>query len=145
MADVLEELTADALTRSQVEKRVENWAQRIAGLYSQIDSWLPSGWSSKRNRRIQMHEEPMREVDLPAYELPVLDLLADGGSAAVIEPRGLWIIGANGRLDLRRGADHHLILDRAANFEEPDWVLVPLSDRQRAVPLDRAALSFVLS
>jgi len=145
MADVLEELTADALTRSQVEKRVEDWAQRIAGLYGQIDSWLPSGWSSKRTWRMRMLEEPMREVDLPAYELPVLELLADGVPAAVIEPRGLWIIGANGRLDLRRGTDHHLILDRAANFEEPDWILVPLSDRQRGVPLDRATLSSVLS
>ncbi|GJE70417.1 hypothetical protein [Methylorubrum podarium] len=144
MADVLEELTADALTRAQVEDRVEDWAQRIAGLYGRIESWLPPGWSSRRTRRVRMIEEPMREVDLPPRELPVLDLLADEAPAATIEPRGLWIVGANGRLDLRRGADHHLILDRAANFEEPDWVLVPLSDRRRALPLDRSALSSVL-
>ena len=100
--------------------------------------------SAADRARVRMIEEPMREVDLPPRELPVLDLLADETPAATIEPRGLWIVGANGRLDLRRGADHHLILDRAANFEEPDWVLVPLSDRRRAVPLDRSALSSVL-
>ncbi len=144
MADVLEELTADALTRSQIEARVEDWIRRIAGLYGRIESWLPSGWSARRTRRVRMLEEPMREVGLPPYELPMLDLLADGVPTAVIEPRGLWIVGANGRLDLRQGTDHHLILDRAPNFEDPDWVLVPLSDRRKALPLDRSALSSVL-
>jgi len=145
MVDVLEELAGDTLARAEVERRVDDWARRIDDLYAQIASWLTTGWTVAANRRVtQMHEEPMRRVGLPPRDLPVLDLLHNGQRAATIEPRGLWIIGANGRLDLRRGAAHYLIIDAAENFEPPQWRLAALKNRQSSRPLDQNALRDVL-
>lgn len=144
MTDVLEELTTDALTRAQVERRVDDWERRLSDLYDRIDVWLPAGWRSARDRHARMFEEPMREVGLPPRALPILDLIAGEALVATIEPRSLWIVGANGRLDFRRGPDHHLVIDRSAIFEPPSWFVVPISDRRQAVPLDRAAVIALL-
>ncbi len=144
MADVLEELTADTLTRAQVERRIDDWTRRIADLYDRIDAWLPEGWHSVRDRRTRLFEEPMREVGLPPRTLPILDLMTGDALAATVEPRSLWIVGANGRLEFRRGSVNHLLLDRSAIFEPPEWFVVPISDRSRAVPLDRAAVTSLL-
>ena len=144
MSDVLEELSGDTLTREQVERRVEDWARRIEELYGTIGSWLPPTWSAVSGKRVQMYEEPMREVGLPPRDLPVLTLMKDGEPVAAIEPRGLWIIGANGRLDLTRGDAHYLIVDTANNFDVSRWRLASLTDRRHHMPLDQATLSAVL-
>lgn len=144
MADVLEELTADTLTQAQVERRIDDWTRRITDLYDRIDTWLPKGWRSVRDRRTRLYEEPMREVGLPPRALPILDLMAGDTLAATVEPRSLWIVGANGRLEFRRGSDHHLLIDRSAIFDTPNWFVVPISDRDRAVPLNRAAVISLL-
>ena len=86
----------------------------------------------------------MREVGAPPHYLPVLDLLDGGKTVATIAPRGLWIVGENGRLDLRRGASHHRIVDVAEIFEPPQWRLTAMTDPLRRTPLDRAALLAVL-
>ena len=69
--------------------------------------------------------------------MPVLRLFHNGELAGRIEPRGLWIIGVNGRLDFFRGPSHFVIMDTAGNFEPPNWRMALLSDRSRMSPLDR--------
>jgi hypothetical protein len=83
-----------------------------------------------------MHEELMRKFDVPAQDLPVLELSSDGGRSAHLEPRGLWIVGANGRLDLFVGPQHYVIIDAAENFQAPQWQIAPFSDRRQLKPLD---------
>ena len=53
-----------------------------------------------------MHEEMMREFGVPPREMPILDLLHNGVCAASLEPRALWVIGANGRLDFEQERHH---------------------------------------
>jgi len=91
-----------------------------------------------------MHEELMRRLNVPARDLPVLDLSYQGKSSARIEPRGLWIIGANGRLDLLVGSRHYVIIDSAENLEAPQWQIAPLSKRQEMQALNRETFISVL-
>ena len=145
MSDVLEELTGDTLVRAHVEARIENWEHRIADLYALVGAWLPAGWTAASHRSVRMLEEPMREVGLPPRDLPVLDLLEGDKIAATIEPRGLWIVGANGRLDFSHGESHYLIMDAADNFEPPRWTVTSMMDRRRRTPFERASLRGFLS
>ena len=46
-----------------------------------------------------------------------------------LKPRALWIIGNNGRVDVKRDGRRYLIVDAAENFEEPDWRAVPAERR----------------
>ena len=43
------------------------------------------------------------------------------GQVVKLQPRALWIIGKNGRVDLKCDGGRYLIVDAAENFEEPDW------------------------
>ena len=44
---VLEELATDDLDRGYVERRLEDWSDRINGLYAQIRQWIPVGWTAR--------------------------------------------------------------------------------------------------
>jgi hypothetical protein len=144
MSGVLEETTTREIDKAHVVKRVEDWADRVDVLYRRIEDWLPSGWTARRVGTVRMHEELMQRFGVPARDLPVLELSHNGKPSARIEPRGLWIIGANGRLDFFRGSDHYVINDSAENFEQPDWQIAPLSDRRNSQALSREALIAVL-
>ncbi len=137
MPGVLEETTSREIDRDHIVRRVEDWVHRVDELYQQIAGWLPAGWTERRIGAVHMHEELMKKFGVPARELSMLQLLHDGKPSAQIEPRGLWIIGANGRLDLFSGPRHYVIIDSAENFEPPDWRIAPLSDRQKLQPLNR--------
>jgi hypothetical protein len=137
MTWVLEETTSREIDRDHIVRRVDDWASRVDALYSQISGWLPAGWAVARSGAVQMREELMQKFGVPARELPILQLSLNGKPSAHIEPRGLWIIGAKGRLDLFSGSRHYIIIDTAENFEPPDWRIAPLSDRRSRQPPSR--------
>jgi hypothetical protein len=144
MAGVLEETTSSDIDRTHVEQRVRDWLDRINSLYAQIEGWLPAGWTAARRGAARMREELMAKFELPAEEMPVLELSYRGKPSARLEPRGLWIIGANGRLDLFRGDNHYIIVDAAENFGTPEWHIAPLSDRRNLQRLTAQTLASAL-
>ncbi len=134
---VIEGVADRRVTRQHVEQRVSDWASRIDALYKQIESWLPAGWRADRCGTVRMHEELMQKFDVPPRDLPTLNLTRNGGHGRRIEPRGLWIIGANGRLDFSGGNDHYVIVDMAENFAQPLWHIARLSERTNLQPLSK--------
>jgi hypothetical protein len=90
-----------------------------------------------------MHEPLMQKFNLPARDIPVLELWS-GEHSARLEPRGLWIIGANGRLDLFAGTRHYMIVDTAENLQPPQWQIAPFSDRRQLTPLNSSTFGAAL-
>jgi hypothetical protein len=133
--DFLEEVAGNEMTRERVEQRVSDWASRIDSLYKQIESWLPEGWTAERNGSVRMHEELMQKFSVPPRKLPILNLIRHNERVGRIEPRALWLIGANGRLDFFRGSDHYLIFDYAQVFAQPLWHIATYYDRSNVKPL----------
>jgi hypothetical protein len=129
---VLDELTEDGLTRDHVEHRVADWADRFEALYAGIEQWLAGGWVARRGDPVEMHEELMRTFGIPPRPLPTLDLLRDGDAPVGLRPYGLWIIGANGRIDLVKGSQRYILVDRARTFEAPDWRVSPAQSRSQS-------------
>jgi hypothetical protein len=144
MPKVLDEVTDQQIDRDHIIRRVDDWVARIDALYRQIEGWLSVGWTADRSNTIRMHEELMQKYQVPPRDLPVLRLLFQGTLAGRIEPRGLWIIGANGRLDFFRGNNHYLIIDTAENFAPPDWHIAPFSDRHKLQRLIHNTFTAVL-
>lgn len=139
MPRVLEETTSREIERDHIVRRVDDWALRIDALYAQITGWLPSGWTANRDGTIHMREELMQKFGVAPRELPILKLSYNSEPLARIEPRGLWIIGANGRLDFFSRSGHYIIVDTAENFETSDWYIAPLSNGRSLQPLNRDA------
>lgn len=144
MTTVLEEVTSDELSREHIERRVEDWAQRIDDLYRAIASWLPGEWRGERDRNVRMDAPLMRKFGVPSRELPILTLMHEGRPAGYVEPRGLWIIGLNGRLDLHYGAAQYIVFDEAENFAPPDWRITLLQNRTNRDRFDRDKLLSIL-
>lgn len=124
-------------------RRVDDWADRVSALYADICRWLPPGWTAQKSGSVRMHEQLMQKFNVPARDLPVLEL-SSGQRSARLEPRGLWIIGANGRLDLFAGPDHYMIVDIAENLRSPQWQIAPFSDRRQLKPLNSSTFVAVL-
>ncbi len=145
MLSVIEELSGDGivLDTAHVRARVEDWRTRIDGLYRQIAEWFPHLCVSLDDTTV-MDETVMRVYGVPPMRLPILRLSDTDGEVAVLIPRGLWIIGVNGRLDLSARNGRFLILDRSGLFEKPHWTIAPALDRLAIEPLSRATLARAL-
>ena len=128
MGTVLEDVTSNSIDATYIQRRVDDWEKRLNGLYSTIGDWLPDGWMESPPGRPCCHARAVdaqvrhgRETDADA-QAPRPRKLRDRASHAVrLEPRGLWIMGGNGRVDLKGGRRRYLIVDMAENFEAPDW------------------------
>ena len=144
MATVLEEITTQKIDREHVARRVDDWVDRINALYDQIEAWLPPGWTADRAGKISMQEPLMQKFNIRPRDLPVLRLSFHGSPAAHIEPEDLWIVGTNGRLVLVNRGEHYIIIDRAENFEPPQWHIAPLADRSKGQKLGPDTLRSVL-
>lgn len=144
MTSVLDEVIDDRITRYHVERRVDDWVRRLGNLYERLESWLPSGWSAERGNFISLDEEMMRRTGVPPRQIPTLELAYRGRRVARLEPRALWIVGANGRVDLHTQGDHFLLIDEAESFAEPRWTISPLRDRGDRKPLPSARFASAL-
>ena len=129
MGTVLEDVTSETIDAPHIRRRVDDWEARLNGLFTLIGGWLPEGWQARQGAPVVMHEELMRLFGVAAKRMPTLELRDRAGSMARFVPRGLWIIGSNGRVDLKRNGRHYLMVDMAENFEVPDWQAAPAERR----------------
>ena len=129
MGTVLEDVTSESIDATHIRRRVDDWEERLGGLFVAIGGWLPEGWEARAGAPVVMNEELMRKFGVEAKRMPTLELRDGAGHAARLVPRGLWIIGSNGRVDLKRDGRHFLIVDLAENFETPDWQAAPAEQR----------------
>jgi hypothetical protein len=129
MSDALSDLTQD-VTAEYVRRRVEDWERRVIVLYDLLEDWLPPECTASRTRAVLMNEELMQRFGIAARNLPILDIAKGTRRFASIIPHGLWIIGANGRLDLRSEKGMFIIIDRSHAFDIPSWHMASLADRQ---------------
>ena len=129
MSTVLDEVTSDTIDARHVRRRVDDWEERVNGLYAMSGDWLPNGWETSRGAPVLMHEKPMRKFGVGAKRTPTLELHGRAGQVARLEPHALWIIGNNGRVDMKRDGRRYLIVDAPEHFEEPDWQVA--RDEQR--------------
>ena len=121
MNTVLDEVTSEMVDAQHVRRRVDDWEHRVNGLYATIDDWLPDGWEARRGRPVVMNEPLMRKFGVAAKLMPTLELHDRAGHVAKFEPHALWIIGENGRVDLKHDGRYHYIIDTAENFARPSW------------------------
>ena len=145
MSTVLDDVTNEKIDAQHIRRRVADWDTRLQTLYDMIGGWLPEGWTAHEGAPVRMHEELMRESGVEPKQVPTLELVSQTGEVAKLEPRALWVIGCNGRVDLKRDNHHYLIVDLAENFEGADWQAARADRRGERKPVTRDWLVSVLS
>lgn len=124
---------AETPTRERTLQRLQDWRRRVHALYDRIEHALGAHYSSDRTDKYQSSEDRVQEAGLSPNDVPAIDILRiqrAGSTVAEIRPRSLWIIGANGRLDLvvtsrTRGRRLYFLYDRSSPMENcTDWRIV---------------------
>jgi hypothetical protein len=123
--DAMDDYELPELSAHEVHERVEDWLRRLDDLFARIRSWaVAHGLSVKDGEPRPMLEERMERVGEAAREQPTLVLRSAEGWEISIRPRALWVIGANGRVDvLSRKSGVYVLIDRAEPLEPPQWIL----------------------
>lgn len=75
-----------------------------------------------------MFDELMQQCGGPATEQPTLRSDADH-DYALFKPKGLWVIGANGRIDLDTSKGPFIIVDLAERGASSRWTIFRASPK----------------
>ena len=115
----------DKVDRKHIEKRVNDWKKRVSDLYSTIRIWLrETDYTLRQGPKSTMYEELMSQFGMPATEVETADVYKDKTFILTIKPKGLWIIGANGRIDILSTKGSFMLIDQAEQFQTPQWKLL---------------------
>lgn len=128
--DAMEESPQTSVTKELVEERVQDWKDRLHTLFQDVRAWaVENGWRVDDSGTVGMHEELMRRFGVPATEQPTLRLDGDRGYA-LFKPKGLRVIGANGRIDLYTSKGTFIIVDLAERGAAPRWTIFRASQKR---------------
>jgi len=121
--DAMEDTPQADVTKDEVQQRVQDWKNHLHALFDEISAWAKeNGWLVKDVGTVGMYEELMQKLNVPATEQPTLRL-DRGDSFALFMPKGLWVIGANGRIDLYTSKGTFVIVDLAESGSDPRWTI----------------------
>lgn len=114
----------DIEEREKVEARILDWKKRISDVYSTINHWIEnSNYSIQKGADVIMYEELMALYSVPSTKLETINILRGNVFVMSVKPKGLWIIGANGRIDLLSITRNVMLVDISKQFENPQWKL----------------------
>ena len=135
---------AETIDSRYVNHRVEDWKHRLAKLFDLFTSQLSDrSFSVSETSAVLMYEELMQKFFIRPVELQSMHVLKNGKTILMIKPKGLWIIGANGRVDLMTPIDSYFLIDIAEFGRESEWVI---RDRRRnQTPLTTNEINRILA
>jgi hypothetical protein len=143
---VWEKTSEGIYERQRVVEEVDDWLRRIEELYTYVQEWLSEkqGLRFEQTRTITMSEEIMQKFAVTDRELAVLDVLREDHVVASFVPRGLWLVGSWGRVDVitKDRTSVLLAIKKADTFE---WFLAMPNDRRSMNSFDKSALLELMS
>lgn len=129
----------------KVKDRVDDWIERLKCLRNTMESWLPNGYHISERPPVRMYEELMQKFNVSPVDAPAFDILQGNERILRVQPIGLWIIGANGRVDLINATTSYILVDRAESFQSPSWHYYSSKDRKSPTPFDKERFISLLS
>jgi FtsZ-binding cell division protein ZapB len=124
----------------QIEAGADDWIERLRALRSQMEAWLQTPdlahLSIVDQPPVSMSEEPMRRFGVKQRMMPAFEIRAGNQRIMRFQPKGLWIIGANGRVDLITKAAAPILADLSEPLSRPsNWQLYDSGNAGRLEPL----------
>ena len=128
--------------KERLNDRIEDWLRRLDNLRTTLENWLPTGTEQHLHivdrRPVHMHEELMQRYGIPAREMPSYEISSGNRPVLRVQPKGLWIIGGNGRVDFITNTESLVVVDMAAPLSEvSDWHVYNTRSKRQGNPLTR--------
>jgi hypothetical protein len=145
--DVWERTAEGIFGRARVLDEVNDWVSRVTALYEDVREWLADNKPALRceqSRTVTMSEEMMQLFGVTDREIPILDVLEADQVIASFVPRGLWLVGSWGRIDVitRNRTEILMALGGPGNLE---WRLTSPENRLRSTPFGMEALLAIVT
>jgi hypothetical protein len=134
------------LSTADLVKRIDDWMERLGQLRQLVDGWI----SERPNLRIAdapavpMREQLMQQYHIPKRSMPAFRVMEGDKQLALFRPVGLWVIGANGRVDVFTEKAAPILVDAAPNFERPAWKLYMSKSPRDAIEFNQESLYSIL-
>ncbi|MCO7227740.1 hypothetical protein NH398_00630 [Halomonas sp. CnH100-B] len=127
------------LDKEYIENRVKDWGQRIEAVFSLVKNSLSGNSEIEffEEKTVQMYEELMQEFNLSPVSLPVLEVKRKGVLVASFKPIGLWVIGANGRIDILTKEGSYILVDLEGKDKASNWRVYTPNNRKKSIPFDK--------
>jgi hypothetical protein len=119
-----------SLDSNEVERRIGEWRQHVLTLFGNITEWsIRNRYTVDQSQTISMDEEMMQLFAVQPIQLPVLKIRKGRSVVATIVPVGLWVIGANGRLDILTSKMSAMVVNASPDPRSVRWMVYPTADR----------------
>lgn len=129
--DVWERNDDRIFDRAKVVAEVDDWENRLRSLFydvKQSAEKIPR-LKADMSRTVLMSEEMMQQFAVTDRDLPILDVTIGDEVLGSFVPRGLWLIGAWGRIDLITRTQTHAIV-AIKDEERLVWKISSTSNRR---------------
>lgn len=122
-----------------LEKVKAQWLSTLTDLLGKIKEWVSE---AEREGLIQVVDQPkdLSEELLGSYRAPSLALRTDR-STVKIEPVGRYIIGAQGRVDMRSARGSYMLIHLSP---EKGWMCVKEKKQREYLPLTESLFAELL-
>ncbi len=138
----IDDVDEPEITPEYVNRRVDDWLTRLDDLFAQIRVWASAnGWTVTDGGPAPMREELMERTGVKERKQPSLFVRKAAGAEIWIRPKALWVVGANGRVDIYAGNKVFTLVDVADYFQPPRWVLHRLGKGTKGEPFDPKLLA----
>jgi hypothetical protein len=124
------------------QTRKHTWIRTVEGLYRLIQQMLQDSIAS-HDVAVRTFEIQVTEDFVGTYSVPVLEITA-GGERVEFRPKGITLVGASGRVDMRGERDTVTILADESEVNTQWTVVLQRVPRLKTAPLDRESLKFAL-
>lgn len=144
--DVWEYGKDEVYNRAHVVGAVADWAARIDALYATIQQWASThpDLTIRQDRQVVMSEWQMQIFAVPDRELPILDLVRGDETVLTFVPRGRWVVGANGRIDVITTKETRILVDIGVDGA-PYGNIYPVGDWKSGRRFDESTFNELVS
>lgn len=135
-------MNENEIDKPYIESRVSDWLKRIDDLYESVRTNLSNSRNVKcaTSRTMMMHEELMRKFNVPSVHVPILDVIKNDKILVTFKPVGLWVVGANGRVDILSEKGAYILVDTAGKGRAAEWRIYTPTNRKKATAFNRSFL-----
>jgi len=127
------------------EAKRDDWVKSVKRLYKILMEILPKDLVDDKTVEVSQMRKAITEEYIGSYTLPELTLKI-GGEKVVFSPKGVTVIGAAGRVDLRGARDTvTLVREKGQDGHAEKWhVIVQRTPSIKSQPLDADSLKWAL-
>lgn len=145
----LEKLTQENRERmQQLESNKQIWIQELEGLYKQIEKWFNEYIT---NGYISVEYHPLQSAECEEFllETQIMELSLGGGPSVILEPTGINVVGAFGKVDLylRGHKDKKiflLLIENDENTEARHWEIWKNRKQKEQMIFNKVAFEKIL-